>query len=154
MLKSACMILSGTLFLLLSLPVTGAGAAPPSTNGTLTVVITNLRNYQGMINIAIFSSAEGFPENAQLAVRKQIVQLSSGTDPKIEFNDLPYGSYAIAVFHDENENQILDKNWLGIPKEGVGFSNNPAFFTGPPSFDKAKFVLNSVKQSLTIKLKY
>ena len=83
---------------------------PAKTMGfaTLRSALPILQQYRTKVfgqTLAIFSSAEGFPENAQLAVRKQIVRLSSGTDPKIEFNDLSYGSYAVAVFHDEADAQ-------------------------------------------------
>jgi uncharacterized protein (DUF2141 family) len=45
-----------------------------------------------------------------------------------------------SIFHDENKNLKLDKNWRGILKEARGFSNNPAILGSPPSFDKAKFM--------------
>ena len=49
------------------------------------------------------------------------------------------GTYAVAVYHDENANVKFDKNWIGLPVEGYGISNNPTFFFGPPAFDEAKF---------------
>ena len=49
------------------------------------------------------------------------------------------GTYAVAVYHDENANVKFDKNWIGLPVEGYGISNNPSIFLGPPSFDEAKF---------------
>ena len=49
------------------------------------------------------------------------------------------GTYAVAVYHDENANVKFDKNWIGLPIEGYGISNNPTFFLGPPAFDEAKF---------------
>jgi len=49
------------------------------------------------------------------------------------------GTYAVAVYHDENANVKFDKNWIGLPVEGYGISNNPTFFLGPPTFDEAKF---------------
>ena len=49
------------------------------------------------------------------------------------------GTYAVAVYHDENANVKFDKNWIGLPVEGYGISNNPTIFLGPPSFDEAKF---------------
>ena len=49
------------------------------------------------------------------------------------------GTYAVAVYHDENANVKFDKNWIGLPIEGYGISNNPTIFLGPPAFDEAKF---------------
>lgn len=49
------------------------------------------------------------------------------------------GTYAVAVYHDENANVKFDKNWFGLPIEGYGISNNPTIFLGPPDFEEAKF---------------
>ena len=49
------------------------------------------------------------------------------------------GTYAVAVYHDENANVKFDKNWFGLPVEGYGISNNPTFFLRAPAFDEAKF---------------
>lgn len=144
-------ILLAVLLLVPHLPV-GSFASQPAT-GTLIVTIMGLRNYQGAINIAVFATAEGFPDQPSAAVDKRIVKLAD-TDPVIEFNGLAFGEYAVSVFHDENTNQQLDKNWLGIPKEGVGFSHNPKSLSGPPSFEEAKFSFTLKKQALTIKLIY
>jgi uncharacterized protein (DUF2141 family) len=70
------------------------------------------------------------------------------------FTDLPAGVYAVSVFHDENMNQKLDKNFVGVPKEGYGASNDPKKKMGPPSFEETKFQLSGTEQSLEIKLMY
>lgn len=70
------------------------------------------------------------------------------------FTNLPEGVYAVSVFHDENMNQKLDKNFMGIPKEGYGASNNPKKKMGPPDFEETKFQLSGQAQSLEIKLMY
>ena len=66
---------------------------------------------------------------------------------------IPQGTYAIACYHDENDNGKLDSNFLGIPKEGTGASNNARGSIGPPKFKDAKFQLVS-DTSLTIKINY
>ena len=68
--------------------------------------------------------------------------------------NVPDGVYAVSVFHDENMNQKLDKNFMGVPKEGYGASNNPKKKLGPPNFSETKFQLNGTQQSLEIKLVY
>jgi uncharacterized protein (DUF2141 family) len=73
---------------------------------------------------------------------------------KIAFTGLYEGDYAISVFHDENMNKKLDKNFMGIPKEGYGASNNPKKKMGPPDFEEAKFQLSGPTQSLQIELLY
>jgi uncharacterized protein (DUF2141 family) len=68
----------------------------------------------------------------------------------IVIENLKPGKYAFKFFHDENMNDKLDTSWMGIPKEGFGFSNNPSMTFGPPSFDKTIFELS---ESLLIKSK-
>ena len=59
----------------------------------------------------------------------------------VTFEDLPYGTYAITILHDENGNLKVDANFLGIPKEGYGFSNNARNLFRAPKFEEAKFEL-------------
>jgi uncharacterized protein (DUF2141 family) len=60
----------------------------------------------------------------------------------ITINDLKAGKYTFKYFHDENENKKLDTNWIGIPTEGFGFSNNVWGTFGPPAVEKTIFELN------------
>jgi uncharacterized protein (DUF2141 family) len=122
---------------------------------TLTVHVTGARNVKGKIRAALFESANGFPNDASQAIQRQ----SADIDPRslraqIVFPDLREGVYAVAVFHDENMNQQLDKNLFGVPKEGYGASNNPKKKMGPPGFGEAKFQLNEQAQTVEIKLMY
>jgi uncharacterized protein (DUF2141 family) len=73
---------------------------------------------------------------------------------QVTLKNLPRGVYAVSVFHDENMNGRLDKNVLGIPKEGYGASNNPRKSMGPPKFAEAKFQLDQPEKVLEIKLLY
>src|SRR3546814_11795627 len=90
-----------------------------------------------MIRICLFHTAEDFPDctgNAQ-AIK---VSIPAGEGATATVEGLSQGSYAVALLHEENANGKLDKS-IGIPREGVGFSRNPSFFFGPPSFDAARF---------------
>jgi uncharacterized protein (DUF2141 family) len=121
---------------------------------TLEVRVTNARNATGIIRVALFSSADGFPGDTSKAVRVQGAQIDSKTlSSDIIFTGLPSGIYAVSLFHDENTNGRLDKNFIGIPKEGYGASNNPKKKMGPPRFDESSFSLSS-DQSVEIKLIY
>ena len=71
----------------------------------------------------------------------------------IKFNNVKYGTYSVNIFHDENSNKDIDKNFIGIPKEGYGFSNNPNFL-GPPSFEKTKFIFSQSIIKLSINMCY
>lgn len=72
---------------------------------------------------------------------------------ELDFVDLPPGSYAVALFHDENDNGRLDKRF-GIPTEGFGFSNNPHLWFGPPSFKAARVALTAGRVDETVRLTY
>ncbi len=60
-----------------------------------------------------------------------------------ELTEVPAGPFAIAVFHDEDLDQELDRNFLGIPREDYGFSRDARGRFGPPSFDDARLELGA-----------
>jgi uncharacterized protein (DUF2141 family) len=121
---------------------------------TLTVRVVNVRSANGVARIALFRSAEGFPGAASKALRTQTAKIDPQTlTAQAIFSGIPQGTYAVMVFHDENGNGKLDKNLVGIPKEGYGASNNPAKKMRAPTFDEAKFSLSS-DQSVEVKLIY
>ena len=68
------------------------------------------------------------------------------------FENIPFGEYAVKVIHDENIDNNLDTNWLGIPKEAFGFSNNARARFGPPDFKDAMFKINKSEITITINL--
>jgi uncharacterized protein (DUF2141 family) len=99
----------------------------------LTIEINDLRNSNGQI-ILEFSNEKG----------EKITGIAQSiTDNKcvIVVNNLKQGKYAFKYFHDENKNEKLDVNWMKIPKEGYGFSNNAKGTFGPPSFEKMIFTI-------------
>ena len=65
------------------------------------------------------------------------------------FEDIPEGTYAVSIFHDENDNGKMDTNFLGIPSEDYGCSNDASGFLGPPKWEDAKFQL---KENTSIKI--
>ena len=119
---------------------------------TLTVNVTNIQSESGTVRMALFSEAAGFPkENHAVALRVVPISGHGGTTV---FTDLPAGTYGIAVYHDENGNEKLDTNLLGLPTEGYGFSNNARAALGPPRFRAAAFQVNSANVTQTIELGY
>lgn len=73
----------------------------------------------------------------------------------ITFEAIPYGRYAIAILHDENDDMKMNKNFFGLPREGYGFSNNVMGTLGPPSFGKSSFLHNpGLRTSIIIKTRY
>ena len=139
-----------TILLALSMPLMAQ-----SSTATLTVRVTGARNNKGQIAIALFQSESGFPGDSSKAVRLQQAKIDAQTQSaEFVLQGIPYGVYAVSVFHDENMNGKLDKNLVGAPKEGYGASNNPKKRMGPPQFEEAKFSLNQPEQSIEIKLIY
>lgn len=106
------------------------------------VKVRSIPTAEGHLAYAIFPGPEGFPQDHQKAVKTGLLLISTQREVSLEFKDLPCGHYSIAVYHDRNDNQKLDKNFLGIPTESIGFSRNPTVRFGPPSFRDTEFQLS------------
>ncbi len=132
---------------------TGPNLSEVQQSGSICITVNNLRNGEGYLGIALFRSEEGFPEKSELAYALTGVELN-GRNPEIVLDNIPFGTYAVCVLHDENRNMEMDKNWIGIPKEGFGTSNNPKIRFGPPEFDESGFVLDKETISMEITMKY
>ncbi len=124
-----------------------------SLKGNLSVEIDGLKNQKGQVCFSIFSSNKGFPDNGKRALQAQCVKLAT-TPQKITFPNLKAGNYAIAVIHDANSDGILNRNVLGIPTEGFGFSNNPIIRTGPPKFGDSAILVAGSSTNIQIQLQY
>ena len=115
---------------------------------TLKITITNIKKIKGNLLVAVFDDESKFLKDFNLAKGKKI----SANTHEFVFKDLSLGIYAVSVFQDANKNNSLDTNFLGIPKEPYGFSNNPSTLFGPPNFEKASFQINSNSTEVTIEL--
>jgi uncharacterized protein (DUF2141 family) len=127
-------------------------SAPALCQTKLQVTVTNIKGVNGNIIVGIFDSDEKFlkePLEGRMAK-------ASGDSITVVFENLKPGKYAVSVLHDANKNKDLDKNKLGIPKEGFGFSNNVIGAMGPPSFQRAIIDLTPEMKDLDIgiKMKY
>ncbi len=134
-----------------------SGAAPEAAatgeRATLRVSVEGARSDGGTIQCALFDKAEGFPRGRDQAKARASVPLQKGA-AACEFKDLEPGTYAVSVFHDENGNGALDLGVLGIPKEGIGYSNIPPKRAPPPPFDRAAQKLAAGETAITVKLQY
>jgi uncharacterized protein (DUF2141 family) len=118
------------------------------------IIITNLHTNNGHVLISLFKNDDGFPDNPDKAIRKGRLVIKDKI-AWVVFTGLPAGTYAAAILHDENDDQKMNKNFLGLPKEGYGFSNNAMGTFGPPSFNKASFTYsNNISTEISIKTKY
>jgi len=107
---------------------------------TLSKIIINLngiKNAKGKINSALYNSSSSF-NNPSQSYKKYSLNAVSG-NLVITLDSIPSGTYAFGLYHDENGNNEIDKNLLGIPPEGFAFSNNAMGAFGPPSFQPSNF---------------
>lgn len=119
--------------------------------GTLTVQVTTKSN-KGVIRCALWPDAKGFP--GEVKTRDDVVRVVA---PSIEkhkatctFPDVPAATYVVTVLQDLNDNDELDKNRIGIPKEPLGFSNGARIRFGPPKFDDAAFAFAGKDTTIAI----
>ncbi len=148
------------LYLAIALAAAAGGTAPAAKPhgsikpavANLTVVIKNLRSDQGKVELALWQGAEGFTD-PDAAVAKLTV-LPSGKQAKVTFPNLPPGTYALASYHDENGNGKFDRTLIGLPEEGLGFSNGAWIKLGPPSFKDAAIKLGAGPKIAVISLRY
>ena len=138
-----------TLGLTISL-LLGARALASAAN--LTVTVKDVRNTTGTVLVAVYDqSGFGKPE---LAKAKQKAGANAG-EVKFVFQSLPAGKYAEAAIHDENGNGKLDRNSLGVPTEGYGFSNDAQGTAGRPNFNQAAFAFDGkTDKAISFSLNY
>lgn len=140
-----------TLIIILILAMcNGFAQNNPTTN--ISVEVTDLRSNDGKVGITLFNSADDFPSNPDAAIAKKYIGITNKTAQTI-FENIPEGTYAIAVYHDEDEDGEIETNFIGIPKEGTGSSNNPKSRMGPPRYEDCEFDTKTTGQ-LTIKMTY
>ena len=149
--RLSCELLPMALLFLAS--SSGIAQVKPPEADLIHVEITGMRNDKGRVQCSLFSSAADFPKKAEKAVAHAASDISHG-QAICEFAGISPGTYAVSVFHDENLNGKLDKNFVGAPKEGYGASNNPRKRMGPPPFSEASFAVNQPEKSVEIKLMY
>ncbi|MDF0714583.1 DUF2141 domain-containing protein [Muricauda sp. 334s03] len=108
---------------------------------TLSIQVNNVQSTNGKVNVAVYDSDESFLSFDHV-LKTDSVAANEGS-VVLSIPDLPAGEYALAVFHDENDNGKLDTNWLGIPKEKVAFSKGKMKTFGPPKFRECTFTMST-----------
>ncbi|KKW94124.1 MULTISPECIES: DUF2141 domain-containing protein [Sphingobium] len=135
--------------------MTMGAAAPGTATGDpaqpLSMDVQGLRSGKGNLLICVTRAAAHFPDCRDDPDGRHFTV--PVTRAAIELGRMAPGNYAIAIIHDENGNGKLD-TFAGIPREGVGFSRNPAIRFGAPSFKSAQFQMMNAAVKQDIKLKY
>lgn len=108
---------------------------------TISVKVHNVPSSDGKISVAVYDSDASFLK-FEGVIKTSSAKANEGI-VTVEIEDIPAGEYALAVFHDANANNELDKNWLGIPKEKVAFSKAKMRTFGPPKYEECVFKVNA-----------
>jgi len=116
----------------------------------LDVKVTGIRNNSGTIRVAVCDQPN-FP-NGQCPYRT-LAPAQAG-EVTVTLPNIPSGIWAVAAYHDEANRNRLDLNWLGFPKQGIGFSRDARINFGPPKFPDAAFTLNASGGVVTVPLHY
>ena len=110
----------------------------------LNIEVSGVPSSEGSIRVAVYNTSEAFLSHDQVFKSRSVIANEGITELSID--DLPDGEYAVVLYHDENGNDELDTNWLGIPKEDVGFSNSKMKAFGPPKFKECSFTMKPVTE--------
>jgi len=103
----------------------------------ITVNVKDIKTSKGKVYYALFNNEADFLEKRY----KDAIEMIEINKSTTTFKNIPSGVYAVSIFHDKNNNAKLDTNFMGIPKEAYGCSNNAKGFMGPPKWSDAKFNL-------------
>jgi uncharacterized protein (DUF2141 family) len=131
--------------------LSAAEPEPQPKTATLRVSFLGLKHRKGKLIAKLFRRRDNAPKGD--GFRKVILPLST-TVSEFTFEGVPYGEYALFLFHDENSNGTLDHNFLRIPTEPMGFSAGfrPSIFSGVPGFDDLKFQFSSAQTAQRVSL--
>jgi len=136
-----------TLILLLFSVTVSISIYAEENGGILKINVRGIKGSTGVISVGLYNKEGAFPDSEKIFQGQKVAVI--GKEILVTFSNLPQGEYAVAVFHDENTNGKLDKNFLGIPKEAYGFSNDAHGVFGPPPFKDAKVTL---KENSTLEI--
>jgi uncharacterized protein (DUF2141 family) len=113
-------------------------------------MILNVRDSRGVVRVAICARAQFLHPHCPYVGHAP----SAVGTVRVVVDGVPPGIYAAQAFQDANANGILDRSWLGLPMEGMGFSNDARMRFGPPAFSDAAFKLGVDDVSISFRLRY
>lgn len=120
--------------------------------GTLNVHVVKLNNNKGVVRVALYNSEKAYNADKGSgagAFKREVVKIDK-LESFCSFSNLPFGEYAVKLFHDEDNSGRFKKNIFKVTCVQYGYSNNHRVITLPPSFKKAKFQLSSEKKDIEI----
>ncbi len=125
----------------------------PSWGSLIHVHIHGIRNDQGMVKAVLYGPN---PQDFLVKGKKADKEREPAEEGSMTLcvAARKHGQYAMVVYHDENDNHKFDRNWIGLPTEGFGVSNDPTLFLAPPSFEEAAFEVNGDLTHVEVEMKY
>lgn len=141
----------------LGLLAAAAPSVPPQiapNEASVTITVTDLRNAKGVVRACLTDDAGNFPKCAGEKHVHRVVAAAAASEITLRFENVSPGRYAIALIHDENDNDRMDRAMLMMPKEGYGFSRDAKVVLGPPKFSAAAFDVGSGPIHQTIRMRY
>jgi uncharacterized protein (DUF2141 family) len=126
--------------------------AGPAAAARIVITVEGVRNYRGAVFVGLYASPATFLHGNQTdAVRK----VRAGIGPiTVVFDHLPPGTYAVGAYHDENGNDHLDTDFLGLPIEGYALSNGVRAVFSKPNFYQAAFSVGAGVTPVTLHIRY
>lgn len=118
----------------------------------LTIRFAGLRSAKGLMRVCLTRNPKFFP-GCDKDPDALTASVAAGPAAQVHIPGIATGDYAISVVHDENENARADM-LMGIPREGVGFSENPRLLFGPPKFAAARFRIGATDIAKMIRIRY
>lgn len=120
--------------------------------GRLGISVAGVRSDAGAVRCGLYASADGFREPGR-QFRGAVAPIRNGSATCV-FSGIPAGTYAVAVFHAENNETRMETGAFGKPKQGFGFSRNPSVSFGPPGFSDSAFEYNGGNMNMPVRLNY
>ncbi len=130
----------------------GKNESPPPSGCSIMLHIMDIKEARGTLRIAVFDSKEHFL-NTDSAVYLQVLEVKDTLQQKLHIPGLPAGEYAVAIYHDTNNNGKLNTNWLGVPTEPYAFSNDAGKKWRKPSFEDAKIFVKEPETVVKLQLR-
>ena len=126
--------------------------AGPASAARIIVTIDGLKSAQGNVFVGLYASPAKFLQGNQSDAQRKV---RASTGPiTVTFDNLAPGTYAVGAFHDENANDHLDTNFLGLPTEGYALSNGVRAVTSKPTFQQAAFTVGNGDKPVALHIRY
>ena len=148
--RAPLLLLSLATFAFIGSAAVQAEETNPAQANTLGVTVTGLHSAKGQLIACLWTDKKAFPSCEKSETARRLVLPVSGTEMQLSFPGVAPGDYAVTVHHDEDGNGKMKHNFIGMPKEGVGISNNPG---GMPGYSKS-LVKVAADSAITIRMRY